>query len=244
MRVVARNSKLLGIFFISIAVFLNSDLCAQKNTIGTYIGRETNRTLNIKQDGSYFLLNEKNEMILYHFDTLSYGKWKQDGLFIILNSPKEIESRSLRVNVIEKYIPNTDSLTIEISNPYEDYFQKYGGKRLFEYIFFINSYEARFGPEIYMKGDKISLNITKNDKIVSLNITIVPLCFLYPSPIAFNYLVSDTYTFTNRSSNYIKVNIPDFTFEYIGYERFKEEYVRIRKNELILRGEVFERQNK
>jgi hypothetical protein len=244
MRKLKMSRTLFLIFFLSITIFLNFDLSAQKNVIGKYIGAETNRTLTINQDGSYFLLNEKHGVILYHIDTLSYGKWKQDGVFIILNTPKSIESRSLRVNVIEKYIPNIDTLKIEISNPYEDYFQKYGGKRLFEYVFFIDSYEAKFGPEIFMKGNKISLYKTENDKIVSLNITIVPVCYLYPSPLAFNYLVSDTYTFKNRNSNYIKVNIPDFKFEYIGYERYKEEYLRIRKNGLILRGEVFERQDK
>lgn len=42
-------------------------------------------------------------------------------------------------------------------------------------------------------------------------------------------------------TNYIKVDIPDFTFDYIGYERYKEEYVKIKKGKLLLRGEIFER---
>jgi len=55
-------------------------------------------------------------------------------------------------------------------------------------------------------------------------------------------LVTNTYTFKNKNSNYIRVIIPNFTFEYIGYERFKEEYVKIRQNKLILRGETFDKQ--
>jgi len=29
--------------------------------------------------------------------------------------------------------------------------------------------------------------------------------------------------------------------DYIGYERYKEEYVKIKKGKLLLRGEIFER---
>ena len=235
---------LLPLVILPIAVFLSLDLNAQKSLVGKYIGKETNRILTINQDGSYFLLNEERGVLLYHIDTLSFGKWNQNDCFIVLNTPKSIENRSLKVNVIEKYIPNEDTLKIEINNPYENYFQMYGGRRLFEYIFFIDSYEARFGPEIFMKNNEISLFKTKNDKIVSLNITIVPSSYLYPSTLAFNYLVTDTYTFKDRTSNYIKVNIPDLTLDYIGYVRYREEYVRIMKNALILRGEVFEKQTK
>jgi len=190
MKQLKKNNISLPTLSLIIILFLNLNVCAQKDLVGKYLGNETNRSLIINPDGSFLLLNENRNVILYHIDTLSFGKWRIDGDFAILNTPKSIESRSLKVVVEENFIPNSDTLVLEILNPYEEYFLKYGGKRLFDYVFFIDSFEGKFGPEIFMKSNKTSLYKTKNDKIVNLNITIVPLSYLYPSTLAFNYLVS------------------------------------------------------
>lgn len=226
---------------ITLALFLNLNIYAQKNIAGSYIGKETNRVLILNPDSNYYLLNEEAGYILYHLDTLSFGKWRKDDGFIILNSSKNLEGISFKADVKEEFLPEKDSLVIEINNPYEEYFRRIGGKRLFDYIFYIDSYDHKFGPEIQMKNNKIGLYKTKKDKIVNINITIVPNSYLYPSILAFNYLTTDLYSFKNRSSNYIKINIPNFTFEYIGYIRFRNEYVRIKKGDLYLRGELFKR---
>ena len=235
-----KRFQILSFLILSLFSF---QLFGQKNITGNYICIETKSQLVLKSDNSFRLINSNSGMLIFHIDTLSFGIWKKEGEFIILNTPKSIESRRLKIFVEEKFIPNSDSLILEIHNPYEeDVTFKYKNFRIFEYVFNIDSYDARFGPEIFMKGNRISLLKSSTDKIVNLNLTIVPNSYLYPSTLAFNYLVTDMYTFKDRNSNYLKIFIPDFTFDYIGYERFKNEYARISKNKIILRGNVYEKQ--
>lgn len=225
-----------GLFLV-----LSLNVSAQNYLAGSYIGKENGQKLLIKQDGSFSFLNHERRGKVFQLDTISFGSWKLDGDFIVLNTPKSINSSRLKVEVEESYIPNSDSLVVEILNPYEDYYRNYGGRRLFDYVFSIDSYESNLGPEIYMQGNKISLCKTESNKIVNISIYIIPNCFLYPSTLAFNCLETDLYLFKNRSSNYIKVTIPQLTLEYIGYVRFKEEYVKITPNKLLLRGEIFKK---
>jgi len=236
--------NLLSVLILIILTLLSIDVYAQKDVIGKYVGKESNRTIILKKDGGFYLLNEGRGIMFYHIDTLSFGSWKICNNFIILNSSESIKSRKLKVNVQESYNPNSDSLLVEIFNPYEDFSRKYEkGHRIFKYVFYIDSYEGRFGPEVCMKSNKISLPKSSYDKIVNMVITIIPNSYLYPYRLAFNYLETDTYTFSDRNSNHIKVTIPNFTFEYIGYERFREECVRLIRNELILRGEIFKKED-
>lgn len=233
--------KIFGVLnsLVTLLFLLSLNVSAQNYIAGTYIGKETGQNLIIKQDGGFFLFNHERRDKVFQLDTMSFGSWRLEGDFIVLNTPKSINSSRLKVEVEEGYIPNSDSLVVEILNPYEDYYRNYGGRRLFDYVFSIDSYESNLGPEIYMQGNKISLYKTENNKIVNISIYIIPNCFLYPSSLAFNNLETYLYLFKNRSSNYIKVTIPQLTLEYIGYVRFKEEYVKITQNKLLLRGEVY-----
>lgn len=217
------------------------DTFSQDSLAGKYHCAGVLKSLVVNEDGNYFLLNEDPRRIYYRIDTLSFGKWKLDGDFIVLNTSKSIAGQKIDVVIEEHYKPG-DSLILEISNPYENFAKKMVGEREFHYIFSIDSYSGSFGPSISMKNNRIALYKSNNDKIFSIYFIIIPNSFLYPYPLAFNYLITDNYIIKNNDANYLKVSIPKFTYEYIGYIRFNSEYVKIiDKNKLKLRGEIFER---
>jgi hypothetical protein len=224
---------------------LTTNLSAQNSIIGSYKCDECDRQLTLNADHRFILLDLNKGVYFYHLDTLSFGTWRQENNFVVLNTPKSIESQKLKIIVEESFNPNSDSLVLEIFNPYENFSNQYEKvNRVFSYLFFIDSYESKYGPEIYMKGNRIALPKLITDKIVNLNLTIVPNSYLYPCPLAFNYLTTDMYTFRNRDANYIKIDIPDFTFNYIGYLRFDKEYVRIKNSTLLIRGKEFKKSNR
>jgi len=237
-----KENRLIIVVFILLSFNIN----AQNNLVGSYYNSDLKRQFVLNSDGSFLILNSKNDVNFYQIDTLSYGTWQQEENFIILNTPKSIDSQKLGIAVIENELPNSDSLVIEISNPYEKQYGKIekGFHRVFSYIFFIDSYQGNFGPEILMESNRIVLPKTKEDKLVNLNLSIIPNSYLYPSLIAYNFLTTDFYEFKNRNSNYIKIDIPDLTFNYIGYMRFRDEYIKIKNDVITIRGEKFKKSSR
>lgn len=222
-------------------ILLSINLSAQRNIIGKYIHEGTGKVLVIENNEKYFLLNGGNKSLAYHVDTLSYGNWNMDESFLVLNVSKSIDSQIVNMQIEEKTTERTDSLVVEIHNPYESLFNHYGGRRIFKYIFSIDSYKGGFGPEVHMEHNRIALPKVEDDKIVNINLYIVPNSYLYSTPLYYNYLVTDNYEFKNINSNHIEIDLPDMTLAYIGYVRFKDEYVRVKRNKLILRGDVYQK---
>lgn len=217
------------------------------DVVGYYVGRETHRTINLNIDGSYSILYDKSFSpflpVAYTMDTLSIGTWKLEDNLIVLNSSKKINSNRLKVLVQEELIENFDSILFEIHNPYEDNLISNCSKlaRVFTYSLSITTNRDVYGPEIKLKENKVCLKKYPNNDLVDLNIYIIPDVIYFVSPVAFNYLKTETYKFKNRKSNKIVVTIPNLTWEYFCYERYRDELVKAKKNTLILRDEKFDK---
>lgn len=240
--IVSTQINKLSVVILCYIIFTQLDVIAQNNIIGKYIGQESNRTLKLIEDNSFIIRNDENSMV-FQLDTLSFGTWKQEKSFIILNTPDEINNNVLKVNVIESVVVS-DTLKIKINNPYEKYFHegKMHRPRYFNYFLQISSDDSTFGPLLFLDENQTHLYKKEKDRIYNIEIFMVPLCFEYPSTLSFNFLKTELYTFKNTSSNCIVIDIPQFTFDYIGYERYREEYVKIKKkDELLLRGELFKK---
>lgn len=239
------NRAIYNVAFIIFISLLESPIFAQSNLVSSrqFYDAIHKQTLVLNADGTYVLINNKERVLLHYIDTLSFGKWEEEGNFFVLNSHKRIENQELKVSVIEEYQENFDSLKILIENPYEDYLVSNGGSRLFSYIFSIISYEDKFGPGVVMENNSMTIPKSEVNKLVYFFITIVVDAHAYPETLAFNYLNTEMYQFKNRSANIIKINIPELRFEYIGYKRFRSEYVRIYKKGVLLNGCFFKKIN-
>ena len=179
---------------------------------------------------------------MYQQDTLSYGHWKIKDVFVVINSSEKISDSEFPIVVEESKNP-TDTLKILITNPYEINFYKNNNRfRYFNYYLSLNTSNEEYNDLIKLETNQLILNIKENVHIFSFYILIVPDVINFPSDIAFNYLTTKSYKLSHFKSNHFKINIPDFTLDYIGYTRYKEEYIKVLSiNRIQLRGEIFEK---
>lgn len=228
---------LLIIYFVLTSI----NLCAQNKIYGSFVGKDTFRELQLKEDNTYYIINKKNKYV-YQQDTLSYGHWKIKDGFVVINSSEKISDFELPIVVEESKNP-TDTLKILITNPYEMDFHKNNNRfRYFNYYLSLNTSNEEYNDLIKLDTNQLILNIKENAHIFSFYILIVADVINFPSDIAFNYLTTKSYKLNHFKSNHFKINIPDFTLDYIGYTRYKEEYIKVlSKNRIQLRGEIFEK---
>jgi len=236
-----KKNILLVFVFIIIGV-TNMKLNAQINYSGKYVNEKGNRILMLKDDNTFSLTDNTDYgplMPMWRLDTLSFGYWEYKDNFIIINTPKSIESNKMEMSLKEEYLSGKDSLLITISNPYEIYYLKYRGNRLFRYLIYIDDFGVFFNENILIEGNTASVYVPERNRINGVKLWIIPDSFLYPSNLAFNFLQTEFVRLINPKSNVLKIEIPDFTLEYIGYERYNNEHIIIRNKKLIFRGDVF-----
>jgi hypothetical protein len=211
------------------------------NAEGIYVSSDGQRRLEVKPNGS-FNLTYNDEFLanttVWHLKDLGYGQWRKKGEFLIFNSSDDIKSDVLNIIVEEESISN-DSLKIEIINPYESE-EGSSPLRIFKYEISLFSPHVNIGDKFVMDKASKSFLVSKEFNLNGIIVYMVPDPFYYPNKLAFNFLSTTYYTVKNPKSNYFKISIPDFTLEYIGYMRFKNEYIKIVDDKtLLVRGERF-----
>ena len=224
----------------------------QEDIPKAYIDTNGQKVLTLNPDGTFNLAYTDDyfkSLKVWKLQQLSFGTWRQEDGFILLSSSENIQSPVLDIIVEEKTI-EYDSLKIEITNPYEKYdglIDAYGNpvsntfSRIFSYVFYADSRDPLFEQDLVLNTPAKTFPVSEDFSINGFWLFMVPDPYLYPGNLAFNFLES-RYTVKNPSSNHFKIDIPDFTLEYIGYIRYKEEYVKIVDDKTIqIRGEVFKR---
>lgn len=99
-----------ALLFVGISI---SHLMAQKDVAGRYVGRDSRGTLQINEDRTFLYLNRDKGPQFYSLDTLAFGTWDREGDFVVLNTPRSLDHRNLKVVVEEKAIEGFDSLVID-----------------------------------------------------------------------------------------------------------------------------------
>jgi hypothetical protein len=213
---------------------------------GIYVDKNNEKQLEIKANGT-FNMSHTDDFLMKHnvwrLKSISTGTWEKENQFLILNTDKKIQSKTLDVKVIEKSLDN-DSLIVNILNPYEQLEMKSQYPRVFNYSISFGSTNPILEEAYLIESSKLTLPKINNEKysIYSIWIDIVPDALNYPNQLAFNYLTTGYIELEGNTSNYFEISIPDLTLEYIGYVRFKEEYVKIiDMNSLQIRGESFKK---
>lgn len=215
-----------------------------QNTAGgsVYVDVDNTRQLVLSGDGA-FSLNYTADYLASHatwrLRQISYGMWRREGDFVVLNSSDEFMSDRLAINGEENVDESVEGIRIEVSNPYE---KTFGGepRRLFRYILYIDTNDEGLSGEVMMEGSCITIPIDSGVIVNGLWVFVVPDPYLYPAGLAFNFLRTEYYSVNNRATNWFRLNIPSLDIEYIGLMRFSEEYVRITSDgALVLRGKKF-----
>jgi hypothetical protein len=232
------------VFAFIIIWFSSIKLNAQMNYSGEYINEKGNKILILKDDNTFSLKDNTDYgtlMPIWRLDTLSFGSWKFKDNFIILNTPRSIESNIMKMFIKEEYLSDYDSLLITISNPYETCSSKHSGSRLFRYLLYIDDFDVFFNENVFIEGNTARVYVPKRNRINGVKLWIIPDSFLYPNNLAFNFLQTEYLRLEDPKSNVLTIEIPDFTLEYIGYERYNNEHIIIRNKKLIFRGDVFKK---
>jgi len=255
--------SLLIFFYLLLLISCSStkkDLVSSNQKVLEFFDDYGQKSLILEPDGKY-LYRYTDEYLkylkFYLIQDLCYGTWRFENGFYILNSAEEIQNPILDRYVEEMEIEN-DSVKIEIVNPYEEYIKenhiymhfeydddklikKFQQVRFFEYEVAFDAY--RSSKTRIFRSDKADFQIEKDSlgEFRSISISIIPY-LSYPGNITFKSLGTNSYRIQNSQSNFFRVHIPQFTMEYLGYIRFKEEYVKvIDKNTVQLRGEKFKK---
>jgi len=218
----------------------------QENLIGNYESISKGKVLSLFKDRTFLLkknTNFENLLPVWEIDTISYGSWKLDDKFILLNSPDSISNSIMRLDVEEFVKSNIDTLYISISNQYETFFRNIGGKRVFKYLIYIDSRDDSIENEILLNDNLLKIHFPVTDKIYGVKVWMIPDPYIFPGRLEFNYLQTEYTSLRSPESNFLKLSIPNFTLSYINFIRLSNEYVIHKNDKIIFRGEVFKKSN-
>jgi hypothetical protein len=178
-------------------------------------------------------------------DTLAYGSWSIDkgcGL-LILNSPEELNTSYINMDVKEKSELSSDSLYFFIYNPIENHYKEYNEKyRELFYSLLITSDSPDFDARLAVK--EFDVNPIKQPKpksnIESFSIKVIPKHNIPVQHIGVREIYTLDYNVKNPNSNVFIIKLPQLSYNYINYLRLVGDYVKIEsKNKLIWNGKEY-----
>jgi hypothetical protein len=218
---------------------ISSNVTQEKTLVGVFIGSESKERITLDSNHKFIIMAPQGSLFddLNKIDTISYGTWNIDKEFLVLNSAKEILGQFLHLCVKEAYVTQ-DSITVEITNPYEEELTKrivaannkafYKTRPFYYVVNFTGNNVGFVSKSGTIRGGNIIKYQGYNDlKISSISITIIPDNFNYPGYLSYKLVYTLPYETMNPNSNYFKINIPDFTSNYMNYRRLKGEFVKI-----------------
>lgn len=206
--------------------------------VGSYVSEDSLRVLILEEDGSYVLrsttVSERRRIPskIYTPENwkLSYGSWRQEGSFVVLNVSDEIVGYFLEMQLVQK-TTESDSVSFTFESPcIEDTFC-----------------QSQYLCEIWITGsgftrhpfDCESFIISKEEVpyLPQFRIIITPQSLrLHPYAIQYNYLASSSWGGVRFESNEFVVRLDKFTPEYIYYIRFLNEYMPVDESGIYVRG--------
>lgn len=195
-------------------------------------------------DGTYRFLNNQDLVGgMEDFDTISFGKWRVEKNFVVINSHDKLGNKYPEIKVTESLTRSKDSLYFFIQNDYAGIY-KLGPdyEPLFSpYFYYKIDLNGSVNKEIYNNrfGKKFTLPIHKEDTFRGFSFYIYPEIDNYSFDIVYNRMYTQSYSIINQSNNTFTVTIKDFSFKNFLYKRYKEEYIKIVDcNILLWDGEI------
>jgi hypothetical protein len=242
-----KNLIKLKIFLISIMlVTLNSCVShkyfTNQELEGTYIQKDDKGIELQIGKTSFVLMNTYKQEHLPPFkccDTIAYGGWKRDKKesFLELNSPENLNTFYVGINVQEENILSNNMITFIIDNPIEKHYKKYNEKyrELFYDITITTDDDL-----IYKTSDKNPIKIEKKRKILEFEITIYPKYNIPIRNISAREVYTIPYQVKNPNANVFKIDVPQLDYGYLSYKRLNNDYVKIiNKKKLLWDGKEY-----
>jgi hypothetical protein len=218
---------------------------------GTYVQQEAkNLQLVFKGNAFAYVDTQSHHMSAFSCcDTIAYGSWsidKERGL-IELSSPQALNTSVVNIEVKEKELETSDTVSFYINNPLEKFYRSHTSRytesvRDILYIMYIYSDDGlitdvstRLFNTNYIKIPKSNLG-----KVLKFEIQIIPKHNFGGRNIGTRSVTTLEYEIRNGSSNFFEVNIPQLDYGYLSYLRLNKDIVKIlNKSELEWDGHKY-----
>lgn len=236
-------SKIISLHLFIFFIFYS---CKTININGVYVQKDYKRNeLHFKKNKTFINLDKfsKTDSSYYRCcDTLSFGIYKIiNNSFIELNSPKELSTFYLNLNVIENNIKK-DTLYIKINNPIENNYNL-NSEREIKYLIYLNSNNKDISNMLKNKiisKNSIKIPINENFEVYDIEIIIYVEPTIRIKEKNVDVINTIFYKILNKKSNSLEINIPKLTYEYINYKRLSNDYIKIiSENKMIWDGKEY-----
>ena len=208
-----------------------------KDLIGTYVQQE-NKNVQLILNEKTFLCIDKHEpfdLAPPCCDTITYGSWGIDHGFLKLNSPDELTSYFVFMDVEEK-VKEDEFIYFYFENPIErvNYGELY-------YSIYVTGKGVNYQDIVSKEFNKYPIKISKPKyNIEKFEITIAPKCDIYTRHLREREFYTLEYEVKNANSNVFKINLPQLSYNFISHKSLKGDYVKIaNKNKLIWDGKDY-----
>jgi hypothetical protein len=202
----------------------------------------------LNDDATFFYVDTYEQMDAPPYkccDTLAYGYWsieKGCGLLKI-NSPEEINTSYIYMDIKEKSEFSNDSLYFYIYNPIEDHYKKYNEKyRELFYSLLVTSNSPDFDARLAAKEFDVNPIVLPRPKsnVESFSIKILPKNNIPVRHVGVREIYTLDYGVKNLNSNVFVIQLPQLSYNYISYLRLVDDYVKIEnKSKLIWNGKEY-----
>ena len=164
-------------------------------------------------------------------DTLATGHWEiTEKNMLLLNTDDRYNKKSLDIIVKESHI-DTDSLFIEIINPFElenpnNEVHKDIAYRITTYAFddidLVDEISLKFHFET-----KLAFENENRSGLDFIQIEMLPTQNLNLSSLGIRSANTRAYMVKSKNSNFFEIRIPEFDLDYLGRRRFIDYYIEI-----------------
>jgi hypothetical protein len=240
------NKNKIEILFLLFVFALNSCSLTKNDILGVYYNKEYRDSyLQFDKNGFYFIQKHPEDLSVYLCcDTMAVGNWTISGPIIELNSYVDYKGSPfnefygyLPMNIKEGNNDNVDSTYFYINNPIENNYEAQLGHNLLNYEI---SFDGTGGK--YLITDKFNSNVIKLKKemLSSFNkfsISIYPTGWFTKRANSIGYVITNEYEIKEKNTNVFHIDVPQLTFNFIAYMRFKGELIKVlNKNEIEWHG--------
>lgn len=207
-----------------------------KDFQGTYVQEHnTNLALVLDEQAFCYLIRQEqtHQPLFTCCDTISYGSWKLDKKYKLLEltTPENLNTSMVEMIVDEKKESEKKELIFIITNPIEEHCKKNSPKaKELVYLLDISSSDMDFDLTVASKefnNDTLSISIPSSLQLYKFELAIIPNFNFSGRNIGTRLVYSVNYEVQNSQSNIFNISIPDLTYLYLSCIRLNKDFVKI-----------------
>lgn len=237
-------------FFLILSTLLSLYSCKvdKKAFIGKYKQDSGMGQMMIFDNNNFVLkmmTHQKDAPPCIYGDTITFGNWKLENSQMI-----SVDNSDLIGSIIdaqfEESIGYTDTISINIDNPIEDfYLRKKANERDIFYEVVITSNDIRYDAKVsgIYKSNFIKFFKPNNIAVNQITIYVIPTHTFEMCNIGERYFYTLDYNIKDKNKNLFKVLMPTLTYGFMSYKRLNRDFIRIiDKNHIEWDGDIYSKQ--